>query len=255
MRCYAGVNSVVPGVGSPAAGGNGSLPLIPCSFNSTDPAVPVCDDCASSVYLVNAYFVFNLGFNILIIVILKLGSSNILWLAMTFMVPLGNLAFYIPGVPGHTPFSVTDVLGLLVIMLGLVGYRYGDKVWERCHGGERGRSVSFVGDEREGEVSAAKQAARLVAPRGLLDVMGPQLQVLAAEHEFRLIKSPVQLRGGYYTRLGLRAPDGTPAKPKNIAGAYGAARTVRFASPPPRAARGVEREMGSPVAESTMTSR
>ena len=36
------------------------------------------------------------AYNILIIMILKWGSSNILWLAMTIMVPLGNLAFALP---------------------------------------------------------------------------------------------------------------------------------------------------------------
>lgn len=33
---------------------------------------------------------FNLNYNVLIILILKYGSSNILWLAMTVMVPMGK---------------------------------------------------------------------------------------------------------------------------------------------------------------------
>ena len=50
---------------------------------------------------VGTYLAFNLCYNVLIIFILKYGSSNILWLAMTIMVPLGNAAFALPFVPNH----------------------------------------------------------------------------------------------------------------------------------------------------------
>jgi len=56
---------------------------------------------------------------------LRYGSANILWLAMTVMVPLGNLAFALPFMPQNTQITPFDMLGLAVIMAGLVGYRKG----------------------------------------------------------------------------------------------------------------------------------
>jgi len=49
------------------------------------------DSVPQSIAFVNTYLVFNLSYNVLIILILKFGSANILWLAMTVMVPIGNL--------------------------------------------------------------------------------------------------------------------------------------------------------------------
>jgi len=84
------------------------------------------DLCASShspIY-VNLYIAFNVVYNVLIILILKYGSSNLLWLAMTLMVPLGNFAFSLKFVPGHVNLNVEDYAGLAVIMIGLVIYRF-----------------------------------------------------------------------------------------------------------------------------------
>ena len=46
------------------------------------------DDCHNAPFFVNTYLFFNVVYNVLIIMILKYGSSNLLWLAMTLMVPL-----------------------------------------------------------------------------------------------------------------------------------------------------------------------
>lgn len=89
------------------------------------------DDCHMSVLLVNVYLMFNIGYNILIIMILKHGSANTLWLALTVMVPLGNIAFTLPFVPGNRPLEVTDIIGLVVIMVGLCSYRFGGAIAEK----------------------------------------------------------------------------------------------------------------------------
>jgi len=96
------------------------------------------DDCSLSIAFVNVYLVFNVCYNILIILILKFGNANILWLAMTIMVPVGNLTFALPFLQdyGGAELKVTDVLGLVVIMSGLCLYRFGAKAWSRFFGGE-----------------------------------------------------------------------------------------------------------------------
>jgi hypothetical protein len=44
---------------------------------------------------------------------------------MTITVPMGQLAFGLPFIPGHTAIHATDIIGLCVIMLGLSVYRFG----------------------------------------------------------------------------------------------------------------------------------
>lgn len=97
-KCYVGIDSITTGA-SP-------------------------DDCTMAPLFVNLYLFFNVGYNILIIMILKYGSANLLWLAMTLMVPLGNFAFTLKFVPGHQSLKVTDIIGLVVIMAGLILYRF-----------------------------------------------------------------------------------------------------------------------------------
>mmetsp|Transcript_26995 Transcript_26995/g.57837 ORF Transcript_26995/g.57837 Transcript_26995/m.57837 type:complete len:598 (+) Transcript_26995:95-1888(+) len=84
------------------------------------------DNCHDSPLYVNVFLVFNVCFNILIVYILKFGSANVLFMASTVMVPIGNLAFALPFMPGSTPLKDSDIAGLMVILLGLVTYRFGN---------------------------------------------------------------------------------------------------------------------------------
>jgi drug/metabolite transporter (DMT)-like permease len=53
---------------------------------------PHKDDCARAPLFVTAYILFNVGFNLLIILILKFGSANILWLVRTRWRSVGDRA-------------------------------------------------------------------------------------------------------------------------------------------------------------------
>ena len=140
-KCYVGENSV---------------------FNPT-PVTPV-DDCSTSFVYVTIYLCFNLVYNVLLIMILKYGSANILWLAMTIMVPLGNVAFSLDFVPGHQPLKSTDIVGLAIIMLGLIFYRFADKFRKKYV--LKRRAVSFI-EEDEEEIKAASHGARYVGVNGI----------------------------------------------------------------------------------------
>lgn len=83
------------------------------------------DLCSQSPLYVNIFLVFNVAFNILLVFVLKFGSANVLFLAATIMVPIGNLAFALPFIPGSMPLRDSDIAGLMVILLGLVTYRFG----------------------------------------------------------------------------------------------------------------------------------
>ena len=66
----------------------------------------------------------NLGFNVLIVVLLKFGGSTVLWLALTVQVPAAALCFALPFMPASAPVTWQSGVGLLVIMAGLIVYRF-----------------------------------------------------------------------------------------------------------------------------------
>ena len=47
-----------------------------------------------------------------------------MWMASTVIVPLSNVAFSMQWMPGHQPLHFMDMVGLVVIMFGLVVYRF-----------------------------------------------------------------------------------------------------------------------------------
>lgn len=51
-------------------------------FNTSD-----SDNCGLAPLFANLYILFNLAYNVLIVAMLKYGSSNILWLCLTIQVP------------------------------------------------------------------------------------------------------------------------------------------------------------------------
>ena len=55
---------------------------------------------------------------------LKLGSSNVLWLCLTLQVPFANLVFAIPGMPKGKPTDIYNGIALVVILGGLILYRF-----------------------------------------------------------------------------------------------------------------------------------
>lgn len=78
------------------------------------------DVCDKAPLYTTIYIFFNVTYNILIILILKFGSANILWLASTIMVPLGNLAFAMPFMPEHKSLERSDIWGLCCIVRGIL---------------------------------------------------------------------------------------------------------------------------------------
>jgi hypothetical protein len=75
-----------------------------------------------------AFLFVNGSFSILMILILKHGSANLMFLALTLVIPASNLWFALPFMPGRTPIHTSDLTGLFVIMMGLVCYRFGASI-------------------------------------------------------------------------------------------------------------------------------
>lgn len=100
LKCLAGYNSAVVGTSSSV------------------------DDCSLAPFYYFTYIAFNIIYNIIIVYILKHAGSNIFYLASTCLVPIVNIAYSLNFVPGHTPFTVFSIVGLLVIIFGLLFYRF-----------------------------------------------------------------------------------------------------------------------------------
>jgi drug/metabolite transporter (DMT)-like permease len=107
FKCYVGENSKV------------------CADDDGDDDTPCSDECyPTAPIFVTVYLFVNFMYNVLILFILKYGSANLLWLAMTLMVPLGNVAFTLDFMPQHSSLLPTDIIGLVVICVGLGCYRF-----------------------------------------------------------------------------------------------------------------------------------
>lgn len=120
------------------------IDTITCDPNDGDCEADNCYPQAPT--FVCLYLFFNQLYNLLIILILKYGSANILYLALTLMVPLGNVAFTLDFIPEHAPLKATDIIGLVVISFGLFCYRFAKDMWERYRDGRERESSSGMSD-------------------------------------------------------------------------------------------------------------
>jgi hypothetical protein len=92
-----------------------------------------CDHCEDAWYPVSIYFVFNIAFNILQMLVIKHGSATLSFLIATMRMPLASIAFSMPMIMGKDAVQPTvgDVACLTVIIGGLSLYRYGGSVLKR----------------------------------------------------------------------------------------------------------------------------
>lgn len=102
LRCYFGKSSI----------NSGCHPDKTCESGDAFLYVNLCLFC-QAVYL------------LCMMLVLKYGSTSLLYLALTLMVPMGNLAFSLPFMPFPTMMHVSDIVALLVIVVGLMLYRFG----------------------------------------------------------------------------------------------------------------------------------
>eukprot|EP01096_Ripella_sp_DP13-Kostka_P013751 TRINITY_DN601_c0_g1_i1.p1 TRINITY_DN601_c0_g1~~TRINITY_DN601_c0_g1_i1.p1 ORF type:complete len:525 (-),score=217.52 TRINITY_DN601_c0_g1_i1:76-1527(-) len=84
------------------------------------------DDCEGAGVAVMSYLVANIFYNVVILAMIKYGSAALLYVASALILPLADLCFtqsWIMG-PYAQSLSIFDVIGLIVIILGLVIYRF-----------------------------------------------------------------------------------------------------------------------------------
>jgi hypothetical protein len=69
---------------------------------------------------------FNVVYTFFMMFVLKYGSTSLLFLSTTLMVPVSNLAFALPIMPQTAALHLSDLLGLVAIVCGLILYRFMD---------------------------------------------------------------------------------------------------------------------------------
>lgn len=182
-RCYLGTDSITAEMASALRPADACWPYAPI--------------------FATAYLLVNQAYNILIILMLKHGSASLLYLAMTLLVPLGNIAFALPFVPNAAPLTLLNFAGLLIIMTGLFAYRFLDKLLAR---GTRSPPDLTAQDH----LQQARRAAVIVgSASGSFALEGVQYlidddMVLASPTFAKLERSPAQIRAGYLFKLGMR---------------------------------------------------
>ena len=87
------------------------------------------DECAGTWYLLVEYAFFNVAINLCLLFLLQQDSAAFMFLAMTITVPIANICFSFEWVMGQyaTPLSWYDIVALIVIVFGLLLYRFTSK--------------------------------------------------------------------------------------------------------------------------------
>ena len=277
--CLAGVNSVVGAAPGPFDDDDGFLGADIFRndtkgydlLNLADAHLRRPDDCGTAPLFVGVYTIFNVAYNVLTVVILKKGSSNLLYLGSTILVPVSNAMFSLKCIPGHQPIHRSDFNGLVVIMAGLLCYRCGAALRDAVagvRGATKVRSESLdspaplatYGDDggsagaaavpspllresrtlsRRTSFGAASQraATRYFGPNQL-EMLQPLMEAQKRQAKHRLIKTNAQIRYQFLNKLGFtpdlsNAPAGrrSPAFASQSPGALRRSLTGR--SPPP----------------------
>lgn len=89
------------------------------------------DQCQDSMFFVNMFVFVNFICGVASMYVLQYGSTNILFIAATAIVPVSNLAFALPSLPGSTPVNAADIWGLITILVGISCYHFGPQLKRR----------------------------------------------------------------------------------------------------------------------------
>eukprot|EP00742_Colponemidia_sp_Colp-10_P003692 GILJ01003930.1.p1 GENE.GILJ01003930.1~~GILJ01003930.1.p1 ORF type:complete len:493 (+),score=83.13 GILJ01003930.1:79-1557(+) len=146
-----------------------------------------CDSCAGSWMPMLVYFIFNLAFNIFISLVIKHGGAAVMFIVMTFRLPLSSFAFTMPFIMGDAtePFTPYDVAGLFVLLFGLVMYRYGGTLQAKL------TAISSPPDPDTEEIPVLSYG---------------QSEVRFVRKKKHNPRTHSMIRSSYYSRLGVASP-------------------------------------------------
>ncbi|KAK5578172.1 hypothetical protein RB653_003125 [Dictyostelium firmibasis] len=183
-ECLAGINTILPSYYT-YPNGTESFTVNSCTYDPK--AALICDDCHNAWIAIILYMSINIVYNIFILLVLKHAGATVYSIANTLRLPLTNIAFSIPFIMGAavSPFSPLSVAGLVIILVGLGGYRVGSMV------------------KQKKDAAAASGQVKVIpsyGPAGMDNVMPVQKQFIEP-------KSQAHLRNSFFGKLGIAVPE------------------------------------------------
>uniref|UniRef100_A0A7S2LM55 EamA domain-containing protein n=1 Tax=Leptocylindrus danicus TaxID=163516 RepID=A0A7S2LM55_9STRA len=99
------------------------------------------DECGhGALTYINLFLLFNLVYNILVYTVIEVpGSDDVIWFAMTIIIPICNITYNIPGIPDERVPSASNIVSLLLVVGGAVLYRKSE-YWDSVFKGLRSRN-------------------------------------------------------------------------------------------------------------------
>ena len=143
----------------------------------------------SALGAVLLYISFNIAYNTFLLLVIKYGSAALMYVASTVVLPLGGVAFTLSFIfgPHASQFTIFNGVGLLIVLLGLICYR-------------------FVGRRKK-----KPQEAPEVVGADIVDVPNT-FSVVGQPYEYGLVeqvevqpRNVRQIRSSYYSSLGINA--------------------------------------------------
>lgn len=101
----------------------------------SDPNLPLCDTCSGAWIPVVVYLVFNVAYNVFILLIVKHGGAALSFVVATLRFPLTTVLFYMHSVMGADTVQphLCDFEGLVLLIVGLLLYRHGAIKCQKGH--------------------------------------------------------------------------------------------------------------------------
>lgn len=161
------------------------------------------DSCAEAWLPIFLFVLFDILFNIFLLLVVKYGSAALMFACNTISLPLGDIMFTMPWMVGAAamPLNKFDMIGLAVIIVGLIVYR--------------------VKAEETGGV-VVMGGVSMAAP---MPVTVAQVEIRPATRE--------EVRGAYFARLGMKAtPKPAPRIPTSVSDIDGGAPDADPSVPP-----------------------
>lgn len=138
----------------------------------------VCDDCEGAWIPLFVYLLFNIAYNVAVVLVIKFGGANLLYLIMTMRLPLLQLAFSLKFINNPPDaFTWSDGVGFAFILVGLIQY-------------------GWAGRRKAGENEQA------IAYPSMFGFESAAVALEAKAHAERRM-NPQRIRSGFYARLGI----------------------------------------------------
>ncbi|KAM9965942.1 hypothetical protein ACTFIR_006125 [Dictyostelium discoideum] len=179
-ECLAGINSIIPSY----INGTSSFTANSCTYAPT--ATVTCDDCHNAWIVIILYMTINIIYNIFILLVLKHAGATVYSIANTLRLPLTNIVFSIHFIMGSavSPFSGLSVAGLVIILVGLGGYRVG----------------SMIKQKKAAAAGGAIKVIPSYGPAGMDNIIPVQKEYIEP-------KSQAHLRNQFFGKLGINVPE------------------------------------------------